>query len=594
MAKFLYQYHEERGQFNAYVSDKDGNTVWEVNYPDYYEDELTGEMLEGSTIFEDGFMRHVDDIQGLEKYLKQMGVLKSDDELVDDEDDMDEEEDDEFSKGGITNKYKRYDFNEDGELEANIDGKKHVIKYRGDKSQMYDLYVNGKKFKSNKSVRELMKYADGGEIADEIKSKLTKAAAASENGMALPYEIAVYVPSTQDANKIVNRKEFQRRIDEVQKYLAELFGGFSANDVDGGYTSTDKQVIQEDIYRVVSFATKEAAKTKFPELIEQLSIWAGKWGQEAIGLEFEGDMFYVDKKTKLKRGGYFDKGGKLSNLSADEKEFIAKEKKERDGFTYRAKILFGSPVVLKEKNGTPVKKFAVDELQTANIIAEELNKYQDGGTLGAGSFANGGEIKFEIINELDSDDVDDFFDGDTKEIRSWSEGKGRGQTNYTIYTDGKKYLLDIEDFGFDDFKHNYYIIKIKDGDYEQGGTIGAGSFADGGVTKRKSGNEPKVQRKVDELNRLIKLANENDVEITDNTSTWEAPMRYKPVKYSNGILYFEWDELDLYKANKGLGRVYKHKKDKVLKRSMEFDGIPSLNFLARRYRNALKNAGIQF
>ena len=92
MAKYLYKYHEERGEFSAYVEDKNGKTIWEVNYPDFYEDEISGELIEGSTIFEDGFMKDANDIEGLEDYLKSMKLIESGDELVDEEEDLHEEE----------------------------------------------------------------------------------------------------------------------------------------------------------------------------------------------------------------------------------------------------------------------------------------------------------------------------------------------------------------------------------------------------------------------------------------------------------------------------------------------------------------------
>lgn len=545
MAKFLYEYHEERGEFRASLTDENGKEVWSVKYPDYYEDELTGELMEGSTIFEDGFMRNVDDISGLEKYMKSMGVLKADDEVVS----VDE---DRFDTGG------------------------------------------------------------------EIKNKLNNVVKKSDNGLALEYEFAVYVPSTESASQIINRKEFQRRIDEVQAYLSGLFGGFSSSNVDGGYYSNEKGLIQEDVVRVVAFATKDAAKKNLPALISQLGMWAEKWGQEAIGLEFEGDLFYVDKKTRLNRGGFlnkslrparnaFNKRYDLANESLRGFYYNGGETKNRTYFSTLAEVFEmihsyaednGYEVVSifpdityggisygetkrvnvevswngKEKRGKSKKR------ETNNIIAS-IYRMDSGNYELVMYFAynGGGEIKFEIINELDSDDVDDFFDGDTKEIQGWSEGKGRGQTNYTIYTDGKKYILDREDFGFDDFKHNYFNIKIKDG-----------------VIKRKSGNEAKVQRKVDELNRLIKLANENDLAIVDTSGTWQTPEKYKPVRYVNGVLYFEWEELDLYSYNKERGEKWNLKKDKVLKSNMEFDGIPTLNTLMRLYKKSLKQEGITF
>ena len=58
----LYTYHidkDERGEFSASVRDSKDQTVFEVN----------------SEIFEDGFMSHKNDIEGLGKYLNDLGVI---------------------------------------------------------------------------------------------------------------------------------------------------------------------------------------------------------------------------------------------------------------------------------------------------------------------------------------------------------------------------------------------------------------------------------------------------------------------------------------------------------------------------------------
>jgi hypothetical protein len=86
MAKYNYTYHEERGEFHGYVEDSNGKTIWEVHYPDFYEDEETGELVESSTIFDDGIMKYQNDVEGLEKYLKAIRKLKANDELVDNDD----------------------------------------------------------------------------------------------------------------------------------------------------------------------------------------------------------------------------------------------------------------------------------------------------------------------------------------------------------------------------------------------------------------------------------------------------------------------------------------------------------------------------
>jgi hypothetical protein len=80
MATYFYDYHDERGEFRASVEDRDGNVIWSVRYPDLYEDE-DGELIESTTIFEDGYMDNVDDIDGLEAYLKNLNVIKNNDYL---------------------------------------------------------------------------------------------------------------------------------------------------------------------------------------------------------------------------------------------------------------------------------------------------------------------------------------------------------------------------------------------------------------------------------------------------------------------------------------------------------------------------------
>ena len=108
----------------------------------------------------------------------------------------------------------------------------------------------------------------------------------------------------------------------------------------------------------------------------------------------------------------------------------------------------------------------------------------------------------------------------------------------------------------------------------------------------KGGNVSSIEKKVQEVNRLIDLANKNDISVIDSSSTWESPMKYMPIKYSNGTLYIEYQELDLYKNNRTGISEYITKKDKVLKRNMEFDN--PLNDIAKMYRKALKQADIMF
>lgn len=73
-----YEYNinlDERGSFLADVRDENGKTVYWIKAGNELED---GE----SSIFEDGFMKHKDDLAGLEEYLKQLKIMEPEAKLV--------------------------------------------------------------------------------------------------------------------------------------------------------------------------------------------------------------------------------------------------------------------------------------------------------------------------------------------------------------------------------------------------------------------------------------------------------------------------------------------------------------------------------
>lgn len=250
MAIFKYNYHEERGEFSAWVDDANDNTVWQVRYPDFYEDDSSGELIESSTIFEDGYMKNADDIDGLQDYLVTMGLMDSSDELV-----------------------------------------------------------------------SADSYAKGGGIESKMKDKLSK-------NFELPIEMAVYVPSTEKANQVISKRDFHNRIEEVQKYLSNLVGGFSATNIEGGYMSEEKGLVQEDVVKVTAFSGRDNFEQKLKQLVEKISDWAKDWSQESIGFEFEGDLFYIEGGASFARGGSIDYETYHDTLSSalDEVEKYVKAK----------------------------------------------------------------------------------------------------------------------------------------------------------------------------------------------------------------------------------------------------------------------------
>lgn len=155
-----------------------------------------------------------------------------------------------------------------------------IFNLEQDQITFSDLTEDGKKFVAKKT------YADGGDVPHEDKMFL------------LPLEMVVYVPSTQDVDKVISVDAMDKRVDEVKEYLASKFGGYSSADKLGGFVDSKGKLVNEDVVQVTSFSTKEAYDEYKEELIQQLAKWGKEWGQEAIGFEFEGDLMYVPQQFK--------------------------------------------------------------------------------------------------------------------------------------------------------------------------------------------------------------------------------------------------------------------------------------------------------
>jgi hypothetical protein len=102
---------------------------------------------------------------------------------------------------------------------------------------------------------------------------------------------------------------------------------------------------------------------------------------------------YGEAEIKKNFPNYAKGGGvkERTALTEEEKQFIREESQDSgQGYTYRPKILYGRQVILKEKNGNPVKKWYVDNYEVAKKISDRLND--------ASSKAKGGQA--ENKNEI--------------------------------------------------------------------------------------------------------------------------------------------------------------------------------------------------
>lgn len=169
-------------------------------------------------------------------------------------------------------------------------GTEYTVIGTGDKPGQWHVSYQGKNGRRST-------YMFGGEI------KKDGGTLGLHGGLHLPYEISVYVPSTKEVDKHISKKEMDERTTEVTKFLSDKFGGFTSMQTTGGYVDHTGNLVKEPIVKITSFSTEKSFSDNKSNLISQIKEWNKQWGQEAIGLEFEGDLYYVSSDTRAD-GGY--------------------------------------------------------------------------------------------------------------------------------------------------------------------------------------------------------------------------------------------------------------------------------------------------
>lgn len=112
----------------------------------------------------------------------------------------------------------------------------------------------------------------------------------------LPVEQAVIVPSTSGvkSQRVISKAEMNSRVNNVRRYLAQRFGGYTSVKAVGGFVLKNGKLVRERAVRVAAFATKDDFKKHQPSVINQVGSWGRKWKQESIGYENEGDLFIIE------------------------------------------------------------------------------------------------------------------------------------------------------------------------------------------------------------------------------------------------------------------------------------------------------------
>ena len=108
----------------------------------------------------------------------------------------------------------------------------------------------------------------------------------------LPLECVVYVPST-DGDRVIGPEEFAKRRDETADLLVSLFGGCRESLSTGRYRGRDGSIVSEEVAVLTGFGDADDYEHKREELLIWLIEKRTEWRQEALGFEFEGDLWYL-------------------------------------------------------------------------------------------------------------------------------------------------------------------------------------------------------------------------------------------------------------------------------------------------------------
>jgi hypothetical protein len=508
MAKYQYGFHEERGQADLYVSDADGKTIWEAHYPEYFEQD--GEMVESSTIFEDGYMKDSADIQGLEKYLKSVSVLQADDEIVEEfEEEVEEGYGDDILEFTIPAWAVSDLINGDasGLTEEDIEKldkfTSETVAEHGNANFMLpneedmDLGFRWSNDIDNLGsdcvlllLRPTKEFKAGGTVETAIKKRL-------RNAFELPIQLAVYVPSTRDKDILISRKQMEHRVDEVEDFLSKNFGGFSAVKLEGGYDTKDKGLIQEEAVRVVAFAKKENDNgvpfiKSFEQLIIKIKHWCKEWSQDSIGLEFENDMFYIKETTQFRKGGLAGDAHdltdedlkrevlKMLHLIADTHPFQNYYLDPKDNTLvvyFEGELSIDDTTLMIEKiqRLVPVFDFAFKQKGSETKLTIQLESNI--------MFADGGSVEEGNLRMLDNNAH--AIKHHTGELENVLEKKPR--VDAWVVAKAERAETDLSDI-------THYLDGMESSSYKHGGMM-----ADGG--------------------KLMKIANENKIKLADGSNT---------------------------------------------------------------------------
>lgn len=117
-----------------------------------------------------------------------------------------------------------------------------------------------------------------------------------EQAFKLECRIALYIPNTTSADKIITAAEHRERVERIAGIFSEKFGGASSEKIGGYWMSPEKGLICESPVVVYSSTDAMTLESELDSILDLAESARQEWRQEAISLEVNGTLYITPLK----------------------------------------------------------------------------------------------------------------------------------------------------------------------------------------------------------------------------------------------------------------------------------------------------------
>jgi len=113
-----------------------------------------------------------------------------------------------------------------------------------------------------------------------------------------PLELTLYIPSTQGESELISKERLRQRIENAERKMSKLFGGYTEVEATGGWVNDEKKLVQEPQGKVTSYTTEQKlvrGRKRFEAYVKRIKK---DYDQSSIAIEYEGDLFFYEPKNK--------------------------------------------------------------------------------------------------------------------------------------------------------------------------------------------------------------------------------------------------------------------------------------------------------